>query len=155
MEENLITYDTANIAKDAGYDIPCLNYYTTEYSRDKKPYITKGIEYDSDGYTEFDWNCNTEHSKGLKAPYPNTYHKSQRSAPTQSLLQKWLRDIHNLYIEVYIKNNDLLEEVTFSYLILFKNEKSVDHLISEGNIQSYEDALEKGLQEALLIIRNK
>ena len=57
-------------------------------------------------------------------------------APTQSLLQKWLRETHNIFISINVNycykiyNNDELYEESFYY-------------------NNYEEALEQGLQEAL------
>lgn len=73
--------------------------------------------------------------------------------PTQSLLQKWLRevyDVNNLNIFPHSLNDKLVGYrpwrglVTMDNLYLFNKEPS---------FKSYEEALEKGLQEALKLIK--
>ena len=78
---------------------------------------------------------------------------------TQNLLQKWLREVHNIEVEPYLiicKHNNreipqLPEEKEYDYKIIVSG---ISQYI--GTIQndlSYEEALEKGLQEALKLIK--
>ena len=73
--------------------------------------------------------------------------------PTQSLLQKWLREVHNIRVyptqkiagdfgfDIYIKNEENPAGSPF---------KRVSYFTQHFN--SYEAALEEGLQEALTLI---
>lgn len=65
-------------------------------------------------------------------------------APTQSLLQKWLRDVHNIYINIK------------SYSITVNNSTEYYHIVSVGSFKEefkfYEEALEIGLQQGLKLI---
>ncbi len=65
-------------------------------------------------------------------------------APTQSLLQKWLREIHKIDIKIerYSKEHDLW---------LYQVEK---YPVKSG-YNSYEETLEAGLQEALNLIKDE
>jgi hypothetical protein len=63
--------------------------------------------------------------------YPNV--------PTQSLLQKWLREVHNIFITVNIN----------LYCAIFHNK---DFYMVTDYYNSYEEVLEVGLQEALKLI---
>lgn len=69
-------------------------------------------------------------------------------APTQSLLQKWLREKHNIHIGVYYNKNSCVWDVECWH---------VDDVepFYYGNIEfnTYEEALENGLQEALKLIK--
>lgn len=69
-------------------------------------------------------------------------------APTQSLLQKWLREVHiiNCFVIPYIT----LEDVKYCYII-FNNKE--EQLYNE-DFKTYEEALEKGLQLGLQLIKN-
>jgi hypothetical protein len=81
---------------------------------------------------------------------PHNWHKEQFSKDywyfniTQSLLQKWLREKYD--IEVFIKSE-------------YKNGKKIgfyyggDLEYSRPIFKTYEEALEKGLQEALKLIK--
>lgn len=68
------------------------------------------------------------------------------NAPTQSLLQKWLREIHNIHIsvepETYKPDTDYISEI----IMLPRN-----FLTYRG--KTYEEALEFGLQQALKLIK--
>lgn len=99
-----VNFEIAKLLKEKGFDKECLNYYTLAYG--KKPYITQGIEYQSDAKIKFDWNCNNEDSKGIQAPYPNTYHISQCSAPTIAEVVMWLYEKHGIWITVCVIGAD-------------------------------------------------
>ena len=61
------------------------------------------------------------------------------TALSQSLLQKWLREAHK--IEIFVKKG-------YTYEWYIHNTHLGDNIYT-----SYEEALEKGLQEALLLIK--
>lgn len=61
------------------------------------------------------------------------------------LLQKWIRDTHNIHISI-----NSLGQCNYHLLVGF-----VGNILTKGNNYStYEEALEKGLQEALNLIPN-
>lgn len=71
------------------------------------------------------------------------------SAPTQSLLQSWLRDKHNLNISIQLGYG--IPNSWWSYFIQSIKDDSL--IVNTENIfYSYEEALEDGLYEALKII---
>lgn len=78
-------------------------------------------------------------------------------APTQSLLQKWLREEHNLY--VIIELSGISSFIEFHYRIsgLNKYGSFNPDMGNMSNIKydTYEIALEKGLIEALNLIEKK
>jgi hypothetical protein len=83
--------------------------------------------------------------------------------PTQSLLQKWLREKHNLNIKVddFLNSDldvvwdfeivrigtDLDERGNYIALVPYSMDANTDR-----DFKTYEEALEKGLQEALKLI---
>jgi len=73
------------------------------------------------------------------------------SAPTQSLLQRWLREVHNIYV-----NSDYYQgypEVRFYYDIkILIDDNYNGNQDSDDAIYTYEQAMELGLQEALKLI---
>ena len=121
MKEQLISFETAKLAKEKGFNIPCLFGYGKK--EELKTY-NKADDFNS---------------------YVGTY--TQISAPTQSLLQKWLREAHDLYVYC-IPNINVLG--VWHYVVEFKNKASNE--ISQ-HYDTYEEALEKGLQEALKLIK--
>lgn len=79
--------------------------------------------------------------------------------PTQTMLQKWLREVHNIDVEPYlilmISNRDIEIEQDFDckqYTYHLKN-KGISQFVGNAGVKdSYEEALEIGLQEALKLI---
>lgn len=145
MKEELISLETAKLAKEKGFDWGC-DYF---YHKHKTPYITRALEYDSDdGYVE-DYNWNNGYGS-----YPTKAEDVLCSAPTQSILQKWLREKHNIvvYILPHAPNKKLDDGVRlYSACLWYKNEYQSE-IKSD---KTYEGALEKGLQEALKLIDNE
>jgi hypothetical protein len=75
--------------------------------------------------------------------YPNV--------PTQSLLQKWLREVHNIYVST---RESLAITGELEYVCTV-NGKYINHGIKYKPINrfdTWEEALEIGLQEALKLI---
>ena len=69
-------------------------------------------------------------------------------APTQSLLQKWLREVHEISIKIddYCTNS----RVRFDYNVCELGSQEDNPV---GIFENYEEALEIGLQEALKLIK--
>ena len=98
MKEQLISFDTAKLAKEGGFNIPCFYYY--EDNNLKEPYLENGSSTDVDfrvDLTDLLENMNNKHLSGDFV-----------SAPTQSLLQKWLREVRNIHIRV----DDFIDDET-------------------------------------------
>ena len=128
MEEQLISFNTAKLAKEKGFDIPCENFY---------------VEYIDDDVDLF--NYEEQRGSGYAELYRNNT-EFKFSAPTQSLLQKWLREVHNIHIQ--ITTDDGLE---FGMCL-----NIIDNPDESGYwiyfIKTYEKTLEVGLYEALKLI---
>jgi hypothetical protein len=145
MQEKLITFETAKSAKEKGFCIELYDFYYQNKSN-AKPYVTQGIEYQSDRNCKWDWNLNGGESGTLTKiiPYPNDTSGIYYSAPTQSLLQKWLRETHKIYVLVDMG-------ITRNYH--WKYFTDIDSFVyPKGSFKTYEEALEAGLQEALKLI---
>lgn len=120
MQEQLISFKTAKLAKEKGFNWKTFWFYTIE----------KLYEYDTiEELFECEIKFSSDHFDG------------SASAPTQSILQKWLREIHNIHIEIKeVINNQ------WTYNLRSKN------IFCNNNYKSYEDALESGLFNALELI---
>ena len=127
MKEELISLETAKLAKEKGYDVPDL------------------FNYDLKGKL-----CST--SESIQSYYRDEFYLPLKRkarglgylAPTQSLLQKWLREEHNIHIAIVVNN---IDTKTYEYDIATYGVEKV-----KGGFTSYEIALEKGLQKALTLI---
>ena len=138
MKEQLVTFDTAKLAKEKGFDIDCYHAYDKD---------NKLIECTSSTLTGKVVKFSASLIRTL-----SFYDKPIEChlAPTQSLLQKWLREKHNIEVTCY-KDKD------GQYSVSRGKSYSLDNTLSgiTGKIntfKTYKDALEKGLEEALKLI---
>jgi len=87
-------------------------------------------------------------------------------APTQSLLQRWFREVHNIDIHpsfnLGIKEDGgwslcvtLLDYTAHALTVLIFNRFEYMHFEEERTFHTYEEALEVGLQEALKLIKSE
>ena len=130
MKEQKVSFKTAKLAKEKGFDWECTDGYGSEGTE----YFLEDYE---DGDILFDnWNH-------LEYRY-----ESDRtcciSAPTQSLLQKWLREKHNYHLWIIPWNS--CKDFAYNWEYNGMNDGS------KGIFKSYEEALEEGLYEALKLI---
>lgn len=142
MRDAKVDIETAKLAKEKGFDVLC---DTITYFNEDGSSITETIN-----YTEI--NIEYANLVRLLDKYPErTY-----SIPTQSLLNKWLRDVYKIHVNPFM--------VDFDY-----NKWSAEIINSEGKteiysfellelnnnklFETYEEALEVGLQEALKLIK--
>ena len=140
MQDQLVSFKVAKLAKEKGFDIPVLNCYN---------------ENGELGDVESLCFVNYNQFKNVDGSNTNMY-----SAPTQSLLQKWLRDKHKIHIFVipcepssYSKYKDL--SVVWIYDIYKPLLVEYGHSNKGDNLLSYEQALDEGLYEALTLIKNE
>ena len=131
MEEQLITSDTAKLAKEKGFNLRISSYYDL---------ITK--EFEIDGYTWYNKN-----EDELKI-----------SAPTQSLLQTWFRDVHGIHVSSWCNGSGWgweIEKTNGTSIACMDIDGDVEGTEPEsGMFKSYELALENGLQEAFKYLKN-
>lgn len=134
MKEQLIDFETAKLAKELGFDEPVYEAY----------YATKN---------ELSEVIKRECWSGCIV---NSYDEAYLAAPTQSLLQKWLRDDYDIRVLVEIGSHDFTYFI-YSYGKRIFLESEVDNIFRlkhEFN-GTYEEALEVGLKEALQILKTK
>ena len=115
MEEKLVSYNVAKLAKEVGFSV----------------------------VTEYRFFYNSE----LTTKTPSQSSKPTIYAPTQSLLQKWLREVHNIDISI----SPSLEK--WYYYTIYLNKICMDD--NEQPLKTYEQAIEEALQEALKLIKHE
>jgi len=158
MNETLVTYETAVLAKEKGFKEPCLNHYFEDGEfRENKLTGTNGY-YGEDYLFEYDDFLENWNDKWLTKKNGNrcfgcsksTGYLETYSAPTQSLLQKWLREEHKLFINITHKTHSQ----KFAYNITGAYVPYEPYLLSRifSKFETYEAALEDALQEALKLI---
>ena len=126
MEDTLITFETAKLAKEKGFPqepnklkIPYYNY-KGEFKGDVKDWLRKYLRKEDTSDVE------------------------SVSAPTQSLLAKWLREEHNIHLIAYKNIN--IDGYDWCYI-------TTDGITNINSYKTYEEAYEIGLQEALKLIK--
>ena len=136
MQDQLVKFETAKLAKEKGFNEKVFKQYQVDGYLSR---VSKSIDVVIGPYEELltpDIDCFT--------------------APTQSLLQKWLRDVHNLHI--YIDTTPVFDKMEPSKYkstvkVPFQPFKWTTAYYYLGN--TFEEALEVGLQEGLKLIKDE
>jgi hypothetical protein len=68
--------------------------------------------------------------------------------PSQSLLARWIREMHSIHIEIYCNASG------WGYILTKLNGTTIQEIMDDVFFKSNEEALEVGLVEALKRIRN-
>lgn len=126
MKEQLISFKTAKLAKEKGFDIP-LQHTVANINQ------------------LYDVDNNKIHTNSTSVDNWNKF-STVISAPTQSLLQRWLREKHGISVLI-----NCIDENLYNYEIVYFNCKK-NQIYGKGLRLFYEEALEEGLQKALKLI---
>ena len=140
MEEQLIKLQTAKLAKEKGFDVICEKAYFET--------LKHTLETSRDGEITFPYKP----PRILKRSYGDEFTIFIAEAPTQSLIQKWLREKHNIHVS---PRESWSIDNTLEYVCTV-NGNHVTHGIKNKPINrfdTYEQALEIGLQEGLKLIK--
>ena len=173
MKEQIISFKTAKLAKKKGFEEKCLFYYDLDDKSLSENSITENLfktektsnYYDIGGCPSNRFFKYTFPSKALKSQNKLERLANEKDddlddeliyadAPTQSLLQKWLREKHNLI--VYLLPNIEIGSINeWEYQISkYENNHTQSNRFELNEINgTYEEALEKGLQKALKLIK--
>jgi hypothetical protein len=137
MNDQLITLETARLAKEKGFDWKCYAYYS-----ENNDFVEAG------SISGANFNVSME--------------IAVKSAPSQSLLVRWLRDEHGWHIIIIpVVTTGYTFKITKVWKKNFDpNSEDIELAIETPpykgvnayDYESYEEALEQGLQEALKLI---
>ena len=128
IEEQIISLETAKLANNKGFNVECDYFYN------------RGSNY------------KLQNDSIIRTGDDLIY-----EAPTQSLLQKWLRDLHGVDIHI-TRNKPSYREYRVE---IYKIDNTPNYIYFQINTKKsngckwfddYEEALEQGLQEALKLI---
>jgi hypothetical protein len=127
IKDELVSFETAKLAKVKGFDLECLDFYG-------KDIILKQFEL---------FQCQNRCKE-----HRNSNNPISISAPTQALLQRWLRETKGLHIELGLVDspNDYWVRVDDENGSALETTWNKDPSIM---LKTYEQALEYGLFEAL------
>ena len=129
----LINFETAKLAKSAGFNWEVYNfYYKAKKGKIWHPNIsTKEKDYSND-----------------TSIIPTA---DRISRPTQSLLQKWIRDKHKISIKI----DDFITEGKLAFDYELKVLGEIETITESEPYNYYEEALEAGLYRALKLIEHE
>ena len=145
MQEELITLQTAILAKEKGYNIEGQTVFDLKNDN-------KIINFKDNAIQEFINDVETGYrdkalyylKDGINVTDDNTDEGYFLLAPTQSLLAKWLREKHNIHLIAYKNIN--IDGYDWCYI-------TTDGITNINSYKTYEEAYEIGLQEALKLIK--
>lgn len=124
IEEQFVSFDTAKMLKEAGFNVPCNSYYSNDCI------IT--------AFAEGNFN---EYEPDI-------------SRPTQALAARWLREVHRIVVDAtFIPPST--DGNAWRYFIGEMDDMvwNGDYVPSDEFYETYEEALEAGLQEAIKLIK--
>lgn len=125
IEESYVSFDTAKLLKEAGFDVPCNSYYELEDS--------EVVRKDSIGSSDY-----------------NAYEDTVCSRPTHALAARWLREVHDTFVKMErVGSFDGKEfRLYWSFSIISVSTACLKS-ISGGRYDGYEEALEVGIVQVL------
>ena len=125
IEESYVSFETAKLLKEAGFDVPCNSYYELE----------DGEVVRKDCIRLYDHNC---------------FEDTVCSRPTQALAARWLREVHDTFVKMERVGSFDGKEFRFywSFSIISVSTACLKS-ISGGRYDGYEEALEVGIVQVL------
>jgi hypothetical protein len=122
IEPAYATFEQAKWLKEKRFNVPCVNYYTPEF---------------------------TEH--GFNTPLRNSELDDFYSAPEQWQIVEWALQVHKIFISVmpYDTINSAKEWTVSLFDLEFEEDKEIHYLTKIGGCNSYHEAISKGIDEFL------
>lgn len=150
MKEQLISFETAKLAKEKGF-----------YIEPEDDYSMSFFNIEGGRWTMFQTKRQTKDY--IKKEYNKAI--SYALITTQSLLQRWIRENHEIILSILSTietctygsddDGDWREEIIYK-IHIYRRRPSSEAFYTEyekNDFDSYEEALEVGLQEALKLIK--
>ena len=139
MEDQIVSFETAMLLKEKGFNEPCCRFYEDNELRELNYYQGNGAGFVRNN-SSIDDRLYCE--------------EMQCTAPTQSLAQKWLREVHYITFNAnpHSDNEKIIYVVTIKVI---SNKKHVDFNVMMNTsrkaimFKTYEDAIEAGLKYCL------
>ncbi len=125
IEESYVSFNTAKLLKEAGFDVPCFNQYT-----DRGPV----------------WHCDCPENFNIS--------QCATSCPTQALAARWLREVHRIAMGVIFVPSSVNGDVWQCFVGKMDDMVWIgDHEMSDCKYATYEEAFEYGLKRGLELIK--
>ena len=123
ITEDYVSFKTAKLLKEKGFDEICFTWYTGKgkFKQGKNTYD----DYHMNHFQDMD--------------------VAKCSAPTLQMAMKWLREVHNLFVDIYY-DYDFREGYKFS---IHKLTKGTTLETNNKNYSTYEQACDKAIKYCL------
>ena len=126
IEESYVSFDTAKMLKEAGFEANLKTMYVEE-EKDEWVFWESGAK-------RSDYN----------------YFDDTTACPTQALAARWLREVYN--VAIYSLYDDDMEQ-WFYVVDAFTKNPVINGFQSGSEYDDYESAFEDGLREAIKLIK--
>ena len=133
IEEAYVSFETAKLFKDKGFNQPLLTVYITD--KEQKEGAFSHMAFSDDTVT-------------------NDYSKQIIICPTQQMITRWLREVYNIHVVAFCPIIDIDTKklgVTYNVVISMLDNDclAADTDIEDVEYKSYEDAIESGIKYCL------
>ena len=126
ITEDYVSFETAKLLKEKGFDEECIGYYVD--------YEPNDVKYSFMGETNSTWE-------------PRCY-----SAPTLQMATKWLREVHHYYIQVMLDSWACGGHMGY-YVVLQRTDNDFEMMlqdtVDEVFYQTYEEAYKAAIKYCL------
>lgn len=143
IREDYVSFETARLLKEKGFP--------QEYN------IYNSMVYNEEDYEdEYEVQRMVLETKLVKAgtlsSYPVGVPEPKCYCPTQAMAMKWLREVHNIYIQIMLDSWALGDHSGY-YIVIQKTDSDFEEVspvdIDEVFFQTYEEACEAGIRYCL------
>lgn len=138
ITENYVSFETAKLLKEKGFDEKCVSVY---HDGEIELVSSLGI-FSSEGYGE------------QILTYTNSeceWSPIMVSAPTLQMAMKWLREIHNYYIQVML-DSWALGDHTGYYIVIQKTNDATEFMLSDKVYKVFYETPEQAIEAAIRYI---
>ena len=126
ISENYVSSKIAELFREKGFNEECWEYY--------------------------DDNGNFKHFRVTKCNYDNLPYKNAYIAPTYQIVLKWLREVHNLHIDIFI---GIAEDDSYTYWTYFITDLKGNMIVNaygediDFKGENYEQTIESAIENCL------
>jgi len=124
ITEDYVSFETAKLLKEKGFDVPCGSYYD---------YFRSNVTMYQGYVAEFSGSCTNHNGRGNHDVF---------SRPTQQIAMRWLREVHKCFIQIRFANGC----TSFTFFV-YKN--GTDCYPCNIYYDSYEEAVENSIKYCL------
>lgn len=142
MKDQRITFETAKLAKEKGFQWRILQWVDPPYPGGAPRIVSQdgaGEEYNNPCFSKEGKEIVPKYYSPVNPHYPR---------PTQSLLNRWLREKYKIYVTCG-------QAIKKSWIYAIGRIDEGIEYDTDKLYASYEEAMEAGLQEALKLIKNE